>query len=454
MMIADRRGVNRSRSSPRVGAGDTATTGSLFQPERMASGPMPIVLVGTLDTKGDELGFVRDLLVAQGLETLVIDAGSVGPPGFVPDIDRAEVFRRAGTTWEAVRTRADRGHAVTEVARGVAAIAADLCAVGILQGILSIGGSAGTTIGTAAMRALPFGVPKVMVSTLASGQTRPYVAGSDLVMVHPVADLSGLNRLTRTALRNAALALAGMVKLASRPPAAEADGHADRPLIAATMFGVTTPCVDRARRGLEARGLEVVVFHATGVGGQAMEGLVRDGQVAGLLDLTTTELADELVGGVLSAGPERLEAGVRRGIPQVVSVGALDMVNFGPRTTVPERFEGRLFHVHNPSVTLMRTTPDENAALGRRMVEVLARAQAPLVVMIPGRGVSALDAPGQPFHDPAADAALFEALSSGLAGHAWVRLVVRDEHINDPGFADAAVAQLLELLAKLNQPFI
>jgi uncharacterized protein (UPF0261 family) len=413
---------------------------------------MPIVLVGTLDTKGDELRFVRDLLVAQGLETLVIDAGSVGPPGFTPDIDRAEVFRRAGTSWEAVRARADRGHAVGEAARGVAALAAYLHAAGTVQGILSLGGSAGTTIGTAAMRALPFGVPKVMVSTLASGQTRPYVAGSDLVMVHPVADLSGLNRLTRTALCNAAHALVGMVKLAADSPAAKTDAH--RPLIAATMFGVTTACVDRARRGLEARGLEVVVFHATGVGGQAMEGLVRDGQVAGLLDLTTTELADELVGGILTAGPERLEAGVRRGIPQVVSVGALDMVNFGPRNTVPERFAGRLFHVHNPSVTLMRTTPEENAALGRRMAEVLTRAETPLVVLIPGRGVSALDAPGQPFHDPVADAALFEALTGGLARHPWVRLVVRDEHINDPGFADAAVEHLLQLLAKPTQPFI
>jgi uncharacterized protein (UPF0261 family) len=408
---------------------------------------MPVVLVGTLDTKGDELGFVRDLLVAQGLETLVIDAGSVGPPGFAPDVDRAEVFRRAGTSWEAVQARADRGHAVTQATRGVAAIAADLCARGEIQGIFGLGGSAGTTIGTAAMRALPFGLPKLMVSTLASGQTRPYVGGSDLVMVHPVADLAGLNRLTRRALGNAALALAGMVRFA--PSCSQAAGtEADRPLLAATMFGVTTPCVDRARRGLEARGLEVVVFHATGVGGQAMEGLVRDGQVAGLLDLTTTELADELVGGVLSAGPERLEAGVRRRIPQVVSVGALDMVNFGPRNTVPERFAGRRFHVHNPSVTLMRTTAEENRVLGRRMAEVLAGAEAPLVVLIPSRGVSALDAPGQPFHDPAADEALFEALTAGLSGHAWVRLVVRDEHINDPAFADAAVAHLLELLAQ------
>jgi uncharacterized protein (UPF0261 family) len=407
---------------------------------------MSVVILGTLDTKGDELGFVRDVLAGQGVETLVIDAGSVGPPGFTPDIDRSEVFRRAGTSWEAIRARGDRGHAVGEAARGAAAIVADLAARGAVSGIIGIGGSAGTTIGTAAMRALPFGLPKVMVSTLASGQTRPYVGGSDLVMVHPVADLSGLNRLTRTALRNAALAVAGMVKLAPANGTGQAAGDRDRPLIAATMFGVTTPCVDRARRGLEAHGLEVVVFHATGVGGQAMEGLVRDGQVAGLLDLTTTELADELVGGVLSAGPERLEAGIRHLIPQVLSTGALDMVNFGPRPTVPDRFAGRLFHVHNPSVTLMRTTAAENAELGRRMAEVLGRATAQVVLLLPRRGVSALDAPGQPFFDPAADAALFDALTGGLAGHPWVRVVDRDEHINDPAFADAAVAELLALL--------
>jgi uncharacterized protein (UPF0261 family) len=405
---------------------------------------MPVVLVGTLDTKGDELKFVRDLLEAAGVQTLVIDAGSVGPPGFTPEIDRTEVFRRAGTTWESVRARCDRGHAVGEAARGAAAVVTDLGARGLVQGILGIGGSAGTTIGTAAMRALPFGVPKVVVSTLASGQTRPYVGGSDIIMVHPVADLAGLNRLTRTALRNAAVAMVGMVRLSQE--GARATDLPDRPLVAATMFGVTTPCVDRARRGLEAQGLEVVVFHATGVGGQAMESLARYRQVAGLLDLTTTEMADELVGGILSAGPERLEEGVRQGIPQVVSVGALDMVNFGPRSTVPERFSGRLFHVHNPSVTLMRTTPEENTNLGGRMVEILGRAHAPMALLIPLRGVSALDAAGQPFHDPVADRALFDALVQGLSGHPWVRLIVRDDHINDPAFADAAAATLLELL--------
>ena len=395
---------------------------------------MPVVLVGTLDTKGRELAFVRDLPCDAGRggdAWSSTRAGSIGPPAFPPDIDRVAVFRRAGLDAEAVRREGDRGQAVAGAARGVAAIVGELSGV---SGVFGLGGSAGTVIGTAAMRALPFGVPKVMVSTLASGQTRPYVQGSDIMMVYPVADIAGLNRVTRAVLTNAAHALAGMV--APRPD--EAAAARDRPLIAATMFGVTTPCVDRARRFLEARGWEVVVFHATGVGGQSLEGLIRDGQLAGVLDLTTTELADELVGGVLSAGPDRLEAGVRRGIPQVVSVGALDMVNFGPWETVPERFADRTFHRHNPSVTLMRTTPEENALLGARMAATLRQAATPMVVMIPLRGVSALDARGQPFYDPEADAALFQALADGLQGHPLVRLDVRDEHINDPAFAEAA----------------
>jgi uncharacterized protein (UPF0261 family) len=294
------------------------------------------------------------------------------------------------------------------------------------------------------MRALPFGVPKVMVSTLASGQTRPYVGGSDITLVYSVADLAGLNRVTRTVLTNAARALAGMAR--HREPAPFSSP--DQPLIAATMFGVTTPCVDHARRLLEAVGFEVVVFHATGVGGQSMEGLARDGQVAGLLDLTTTELADELVGGILSAGPDRLGAAVRAGVPQVVSVGALDMVNFGPLDTVPAVFAGRRFHVHNPSVTLMRTTAEENAALGDWIARVLAGATSPAVVMLPLRGVSALDAPGGPFEDPDADGALFDALTRGLAGHPWVRVEARDEHINDTSFAAAAARNLLGLMGR------
>jgi uncharacterized protein (UPF0261 family) len=310
--------------------------------------------------------------------------------------------------------------------------------------VLGLGGSAGTVIATAAMRALPFGVPKVMLSTLASGQTRPFVGVSDILMMSSVADLAGLNRLTRVALTNAARALAGML----RPVAFRPILTAERPLIAATMFGVTTPCVDQARRELESRDFEVVVFHATGIGGQSMEGLIRDGQVAGVLDLTTTELADEIVGGILSAGPERLEAAVRAGIPQVVSVGALDMVNFGPAATVPERFAKRKLHVHNPSVTLMRTTPDENAAFGAWIARSLRGSRVPSVVSLPLRGVSALDVAGGVFEDKEANRALFDAVSDGLAGHPHVRVEPRDEHINDPTFGVTAARTLLGLLGR------
>jgi len=405
---------------------------------------MVVVLIGTLD----ELAFVRDLLQDAGLETLVIDAGSQGSPEFEAEISRVEVFRRAGTSAEAVIERAGRGEAVASAAEGVAAIVAELQKAGRVLGVFGLGGSAGTVIGTAAMRALPFGLPKVMVSTLASGQTRPFVGGSDIAMFHPVADLAGLNRLTRKALSNAAGALAGMIRV----PGWSEPWRDGRSTVAATMFGVTTPCVDRARSVLESQGCEVLVFHATGVGGQAMEGLIRDGEVDAVLDLTTTELADELVGGILSAGPDRLEAAVSRGLPQVVSVGALDMVNFGPRETVPERFAGRLFHQHNPSVTLMRTTPEENAAIGKRMAEILARAMVRTVVLLPLGGVSALDAPGGAFQDPQADAALFDALHRALDGHRRVEVVDRDQHINDPSFADHAAFALRQLMSAGPQP--
>ncbi len=403
---------------------------------------MAVVLIGTLDTKGQETAFARDLLRAQGLETIVIDVGSGSDPTIEPDVSRDEVFRRAGTSARAVIERGDRGEAVSLAAGGVVAVVADLASLGRVQGVFGLGGSAGTVIGSAVMRSLPFGLPKVMVSTLASGQTRPFVGSSDIAMFHPVADLSGLNRLTRRALGNAAHALAGMIR-GSQAIEGEADA---RPVVAASMFGVTTPCVDRARRRLEASGFEVLVFHATGSGGQTMESLIRDGQVDAVLDLTTTELADELVGGILSAGPDRLGAAVERGIPQVVSVGALDMVNFGPRDTVPDRFLGRSFHAHNPSVTLMRTTAEENAELGRRIASALRRAIAPVAVLLPLGGVSALDAPGGPFRDPEADSALFGAIRDGLAGLANVRVIERAEHINDPAFADAAADALAELL--------
>jgi len=406
---------------------------------------MAIVLIATLDTKGRELGFVRELIQAAGLETIVIDAGSLGPPALAADIPRDEVFRRAGGSAAIARDRGERGEAVTEAARGAAAIVKELDDAGKVEGVLAIGGSAGTVIGTAAMRGLPFGLPKVMVSTLASGQVRPYVGGSDIMMLSPVADIAGLNRLTRTALSNAAHAMVGMVK-GQATRVAGIDGS--RPIIAATMFGVTTPCVDHARMVLEARGCEVLVFHATGIGGQSMEGLIRDGLVDAVLDLTTTELADELVGGILSAGPDRLEAAGRRGVPQVVSVGALDMVNFGPMATVPDRFHGRKLHIHNETVTLMRTDPAENAAIGARMAEVLRRSRGPVTVLIPRQGISAIDARGRPFHDPEADAALFETIHAGLAGSTHVQVIDLDLHINDLAFAENACKHLLKMMSQ------
>lgn len=405
---------------------------------------MAVVIVGTLDTKGEEVRFVRDILRDRGVETIVIDAGSLGEPAFAADVDRDRVFALASTTAAELQRIGDRGDAVAAAARGVAEVVRELHAQGRVDAILGLGGSAGTTIGTSAMRALPFGVPKVMVSTLASGQVRPFVGGSDLFMLHSVADVAGLNRLTRTVLANAAYAVLGMIGNRPREEAAPAD----RPVIGATMFGVTTPCVDRARKALELAGCEVLVFHATGVGGQAMEGLIRDGRITAVLDLTTTELADEVAGGILSAGPDRLEAAGRAGIPQVVSVGALDMVNFGPRETVPDRFADRKLHVHNANVTLMRTTAAECAAIGSRMAEILSRAKGPTVVMLPLGGVSAIDVPGKPFHDPEADAALFEAIRAGLASHPSVKLIERPEAINDPAFADAAAGALLGLLGR------
>ena len=291
------------------------------------------------------------------------------------------------------------------------------------------------------MRALPLGVPKLMVSTLASGQTRPYVGSKDIVMFNAVVDIAGLNRISRTVLSNAARAMAGMVKLPSSVK--HESEKQDRPLIAATMFGVTTPCVERARQVLEQAGYEVVVFHATGIGGEAMEGLITDGMFAGVLDITTTELADELVGGILSAGPSRLTAAGRKGVPQVISVGALDMVNFGAPDTVPEKFKGRKFYQHNATVTLMRTTMDENRKLGEEIGRKAAAATGPTVIMIPLKGVSAIDQTGKPFDDPAARDALCEGVR---ATHGAVELFELDCHINDAEFAEAAARRLLKLL--------
>ena len=400
-----------------------------------------VYLQATLDTKGQEAAFLREILRAQGIAVALVDTGCLGTPAIAADITREEVFRAAGTTLAEMRALAERGRAMDAAARGAAALIADLHAQGRVAGVLAIGGSAGTTIGTAAMRALPIGVPKIMVSTLASGQVRHYVGNKDILMMNSVVDILGINRVSRLVLGEAARAMAGMVAFARKETAA------DKPLVAASMFGVTTPCVAKARQVLEAAGYEVLVFHATGNGGQAMESLIADGLIAGVLDITTTELADELVGGVLSAGPARLTAAAARGVPQVVSVGATDMVNFHARETVPVQFHGRRFYQHNANVTLMRTTPAENAAIGADIGRKLAAATGPVEIWLPRRGVSAIDAAGQPFDDPEARQALFDAVKANARRTTIVEL---DRHINDPEFAEAAARQLIELMVAVS----
>jgi uncharacterized protein (UPF0261 family) len=323
------------------------------------------------------------------------------------------------------------------MAEGAAKIIAELQSDGKIDGVISLGGSAGTTIGTTAMRAVPVGVPKIMVSTLASGDTSPYVDTKDISMMYSVVDIAGINSLSRQILANAAGAIVGMVN-------AEVPPSEDKPLIGATMFGVTTPCVTKARELLEEAGYEVLVFHATGAGGRAMEDLVKGGFIVGVLDATTTELADELVGGVLSAGPDRLEAAGELGVPQVIAPGALDMVNFGPPDTVPEQFKNRTFYQHNPTVTLMRTTVAENAELGKIMGQKLSQAKGPTTVIIPQQGVSAIDQEGQPFYSAEAEAAWIENLKANLGDN--VTLIEMDNHINDDSFATKLVETLLASL--------
>jgi uncharacterized protein (UPF0261 family) len=398
-----------------------------------------VAILGTLDTKGDELRFVRDLIAAAGLSTLVIDAGVLGEPAFSPDVSREELAAAGGAEFSRLFAERDRGRSVQAMAAGAAALVRRLFEEGRVHGIISLGGSAGSTIGTAAMRALPVGVPKLMVSTLASGDTRPYVGTRDVTMMYPVVDIAGLNVISRRILSNAAAAIVGMV---AQPPERAAE---ERPLIGATMFGVTTPCVNLARALIEQSGYEVLVFHATGTGGQAMEGLIAGGFFRGVLDVTTTELADELVGGILSAGPHRLEAAGTRGVPQVVCPGAIDMVNFGPMDAVPEKFKGRKLHMHNPTVTLMRTTPEECAELGRITAEKLNRGRGPAAVAVPLRGVSAIDIEGGPFYSPEALDAYRGALRASL--DARIPLIEVDAHINDDAFAHRAAALLLEMLS-------
>ncbi|GIV85735.1 MAG: hypothetical protein KatS3mg052_2742 [Candidatus Roseilinea sp.] len=400
-----------------------------------------VVLIGTFDTKGAEFDFVRKRIQQHGAEVILVDAGVLGAPQIKPTIPREEVARAAGAEIRALATSGDRGAAVMTMARGAAEIAQRLYAEQKLDGIMGMGGSGNSSIAAAAMRALPVGVPKLIVSTLASGDTRPYVGANDVTLMYSVVDIAGINRVSERILSNAAAAIAGMAAAYAKRKRASKS----KPLIGATMFGVTTPCVNAARAWLEERGYEVLVFHATGTGGQSMEALVKGGFLAGVLDITTTELADELVGGVLSAGPERLEAAGRLGVPQVVSLGALDMVNFGPRDTVPEQFRGRNLYQHNAAVTLMRTTAEECAELGRIIARKLNMARGPTAVFIPLKGVSMIATQGKPFYDPEADAALIRELKANLRADIPVREM--DTDINDPQFAQAMARELDRMIA-------
>lgn len=400
-----------------------------------------VALVGTFDTKGPDFAFLAGWLRAAGVAVIAVDAGTGEPVGLTPDIDGETVAAAAGTSRAGLRAAGDRGRAVTEMGRGAAAVIADLAAHGRADGVLAAGGSGGSSIAAQVFAALPIGFPKLLVSTMASGDVAPYVGAKDVCIMYSVVDVAGINRISRLVLGNAAAAMAGMVTAGEQA----APDTGDRPLIAASMFGVTTQAVETARARLTELGYEVLVFHATGAGGRALEALAEARLLSGVLDLTTTELADDLVGGVLSAGPGRLTAAGAAGLPQVIAPGALDMVNFGPPDTVPAAFSGRLFFEHNPTVTLMRTTPAEMAELGARIGRKAAAAKGPVEVFWPDRGVSALDADGQPFRDPVADEACREALeeelsAAGLSSH---RI---DAHLNDPAFATAMADRLHQMI--------
>ncbi|MEU7696120.1 Tm-1-like ATP-binding domain-containing protein [Microbispora hainanensis] len=403
-----------------------------------------VVLLGTLDTKTEEYLWVRDRLREAGCDVLLVNVGTFAAGAEHADVGADEVARAAGADLDGLRAGRDRGAAMDTMATGAAVVVRRLYDEGRLDGLLAIGGSGGSSVAARALQTLPVGVPKLLVSTMASGDVRPYVGDVDVTLMYSVVDISGINRLSRAVLGNAAAAMAGMAQRYARVRGETGTGD-DRKLIGATMFGLTTPAVDEARDHLTALGYEVLVFHATGSGGRAMEALAASGMLDGVLDLTTTELADDLVGGVLTAGPDRLEAAGRAGIPQVVSVGALDMVNFGPRDTVPEKFADRKFLVHNPTVTLMRTTREEMAELGARIGGKLGRATGPVEVFLPLKGVSGIDVEGGPFADPDADAACFTALRDALKD-TGVPVHDVDAAINDPGFGRAAAEALHRLI--------
>lgn len=397
-----------------------------------------VAVLGTFDTKGKELKYIKECIEEHGLKTLCINTG-VFEPVVEPDISSADVAAAVGADINAIVEKRDRATATEVLSKGTEKLIPQLYAEGKFDGIISIGGSGGTALATPAMRQLPLGVPKVMVSTMASGDVSPYVGTSDIVMIPSVVDAEGLNDISKVIFSNAANAVVGMVQNRKE---IESDG---KPLLAATMFGVTTPCVKAAEDYLHEQGYDVLVFHATGTGGKCMEALIDQGFIKGVLDLTTTEWCDEVVGGVLNAGPDRLTAAGKNGIPQVVSVGALDMVNFGPMDTVPAQFKDRNLYKHNPTVTLMRTTADELKSIGHEIASRLADATGKTTLILPLKGVSMIDVEGQPFYDAEADKALFDTLRTELEG-SNVEIVELDTDINDKEFAVAAAKKLISLL--------
>lgn len=386
-----------------------------------------VVLAGAFDTKHEEYRFVRDRLAAAGVASTLVDVGVLGSPGLTADVDREQVAHAGGTELDALARGRDRNDAMVAMARGAARVIRQRYDRGLVRAVIMLGGSNAAFVMSQVAAALPIGCPKLLVSTVVAGDTRPYVGTSDLTMMYPVVDIAGLNSISIPVLARAADACAGMVTGAPLPE------HGRGPSIACTMFGVTTACVTAVHDKLIGHHNEVHVFHANGTGGRTLEAMIRSGFFTAVADITTTELADELLGGVCSAGPNRLEAAAQAGVPQVVSVGALDMVNFGAPETVPTRFANRLFHAHNPAVTLMRTNAEECAELGRIIAGKLNRATAFTEVLVPAQGFSQISTAGGPFYDPGADEALIDALREHL--EPTIPLRVLDAAINDPSFA-------------------
>ena len=400
-----------------------------------------VALIGTFDSKGAEFAYVKGLIEKLGLKSFTINSG-VFEPYFTPDVSNGEVAKAAGYDIKEIVSKKDRALATEALSKGMEKIVPKLYAEGRFDAILSLGGSGGTALAAPAMRALPLGVPKIIVSTMASGNVSQYVGESDLILIPSIVDVAGLNSVSTSVFKNAVALIAGALENSEK---LRDETTETKPLVAATMFGVTTPFVNMAKEYLESKGYEVLVFHATGTGGKTMESLVNSGFFKGVLDLTTTEWCDELVGGVLAAGPHRSEAAAKNKVPQVVSVGAMDMVNFGPYDTVPPQFAKRNLYKHNPSVTLMRTTVEENVKLGEKLAEKLNMATEKTALFIPLGGVSMIDAPGQAYYGPEEDKALFEALRKNV-NKKVVEVIEMDNNINDKEFALAAAKKLEELM--------